>query len=154
MDDLKTLNPTEIQFRDEEDVKKYSDRWWVYDEAAIIRMPARKLIELEMKLGMGVYDVMNGARARTVLGNVAAAWIAIHLADPDLAGEFDEFNPLIMMAEWRPHKGKGQGVTEEAPIATDMLVPEEDDSPKADPSPNTISDQTDTVVLRNLPVVG
>lgn len=148
------LDPVEVQFTDEEDVKRYTDRWWRYDESAIIRLPTRRLIELEAALGMPLVDVMNGVRLRTVLGDLAGAWVAVHLADPETAGPFDDFTPLILLAQWRPaqdDEGKAPAGTEETPTDPATQTPEVDGYPVAGHQPPTISGQMDTVVLQSLP---
>lgn len=100
MDLNQLLRPIRFRFNDPADVERYGDRWFVYSEAQIVRLPARKLIELELELGMTLLDAMNGSRESTVLGDLAAAWLAVHLEDPALAGKFNDFSPLIMLTTW------------------------------------------------------
>lgn len=146
--------PIEFRFLHDEDIAKYGDRWWLYNESALIRMPVRSLIELESALGMPLVSAMNGIRMKTVLGDTAGAWMAIRAADPELAGSFDDFNPLIMLTEWRPwqNEGKEPGDTEEIPIETDTQPGQENGSHPSPPLQSTTSEKMDTVVLQNLPI--
>lgn len=104
--------PMEFRFTEPEDVRRYGDRWYSWDEASIIRLPARDLIRLESELGMPIIDVCNGVRVGSVLGDTAAAWISLHLADPERAGEFDDFNPSTLTIVWRKvEPGKAPAAT-------------------------------------------
>lgn len=148
----KALGPVEFQFTDPQDVQKYGDRWYRYSEADLIRTPARDLIDLEQKLGMPIVDVMNGMRMSSVLGDLAAAWIGVRWHDSELAGSFDDFNPLVLQIVWRA-AGKDQGATEKAAPETDTPAPQDDGSPDA-LSPNLTSESPDTVVLQTSPIAG
>lgn len=102
MREIEALGAIEFRFTDPDDVKVYSDRWYRYEEEKLIRTPAHELIKLEHELEMPIVDVMNGVRLRTVLGDLGAAWLGVRAADPELAGKFADFNPLVMLIEWRP----------------------------------------------------
>jgi hypothetical protein len=153
---LRAMSPLELRFTDPEDVATYGDGWYRYDEGRYLRLRARDQITLEGALGMPLVSIMNGFRSSTGLGETAAAWLAIQSVNPALAGDFDDFNPLTNMIEWRDAQGKA-----EAPEATqlepalaqpDTLSPENPDLPMAGSWVNTTSVPMDTVVLPNLPI--
>lgn len=146
----KALPPIEFRFTEPEDIGKYGDGWFTYDEASILRLPARQLIELESELNMPVTAVMNGFRQSSVLGDTAVAWLAVRATDPARAGEFDQFNPITMAIEWRDATGKPEPVAEAGQEDTPMPV--ESPSPTASGSLITTSAPTATVVLPSLPV--
>jgi hypothetical protein len=133
------LPPIEMRFTEPEDVKKYGDGWFTYDERDLVMRSARELMLIEHGLGVGLFDVFNGVRARTVLGDTAAAWIAVREQDPELAGEFNDFNPVAMLIEWRAKRG-GKAPEPEA-------TPEPPDSSS---TPET-SDRTDSAISLTLP---
>lgn len=146
---LRALGPFWMRFTDPDDAGKYGDGWFCYAEGVILRKPARELIALENGLGMPLPSVMNGLRENTVLGETAAAWIALREVDPARAGDFDEFNPIVMMIEWSR--------TNPEPVPKDVPPeptpePVANDSATPEPSPYTTSDQTVTVALPNLPI--
>lgn len=93
------IGPMEVRFTEPADVEKYGADWYTYDELAIVTRPARELVALEMELGVPLASVLDGFRASTVLGDLAAAWLAYRAAGNALP--FAEFNPAIMLAEWR-----------------------------------------------------
>jgi hypothetical protein len=144
----RALGPMEFRFTDPDDIGKFGEGWFIFSEGDLLRKPARELIELETELGMPIVHLMNGFRAGTVLGDTAAAWYGVRAMDPARAGEFDAFNPISMMIEWRAAPGK----SEAAPAATPE--PLGSDSPIAGASPNTNSETPATVVLQTLPIVG
>jgi hypothetical protein len=142
MDARDALGPLEFQFQDEADQAKYGDRWFRYAETDLIRLPARKLIELEARMGMRLVDVMNGMRESTVLGDTAAAWIGVRLVDPELAGPFDEFDPISLMIKWEKASGKADAVE------TTQVTPQ----PPAKPSEELLLPAAPTVVLQTSPI--
>lgn len=89
-----------FRFTEPADVQTFGDRWWVYDEAQLVRLPARELVRLEGEIGAPLVEVMEGCRRDSVFGNLAAMWLAIRLDDRDLAGPFAQFNPCVMLAVW------------------------------------------------------
>jgi hypothetical protein len=139
---MKALDPFEFRFTHPDDRKKYGNRWYVYDESAILQLPARDLIAIETDLDMSIPMMMNGFRRSTVLGDTAAAWYGVRAVDPALAGDFDEFNPIWAALEWR-QVPKDQ--TAEAA---------QDDSLIESVSPDTTSAPMDTVALQVSPVAG
>jgi hypothetical protein len=157
---LRALDPLEFRFTDPADIQRYGDGWFTYNESVYLLMRARDLIGLEGKLGTPMVSVMNGMRASTTLGDTAAAWLGVRAASEDLAGPFDDFNPVTGLIEWRAAEGKAP-----APVSTEpvpAVAPElpaiapwlDPDLPMAGRSPHTNSAPTDTVVLPNLPVEG
>lgn len=93
--------PIEFRFTDPTDVARYGDGWWGWSEADLIRRPARELVLLESFIGIPLLEVMNGVRAGTVMGYLAATWISLHSADPELAGEFKDFDPCVLAVSWQ-----------------------------------------------------
>ncbi|MGW9196051.1 hypothetical protein [Micromonospora chersina] len=90
-----------IRFRlAEDDHAEYGDQWTVYDESALLRIPARELIDIERQIGMGVLTMMQRARQNFTDGNLAAMWVSRRL-DGDVR-PFVEFQPLVMLADWEP----------------------------------------------------
>ena len=144
--------PLEFQFTDPEDVELYGDRWYYYSEADLIRMRARDLIILEGAIGMAIVDVMNGARVRATLGNLAAAWIGVRAVDPELAGEFNDFNPLVMQINWRPYQGKAEAEPVTEPTEPATPEPAATGSPEPSRYRHEISEPTATVALQTSPV--
>lgn len=69
-----------------------------------MNLPARELMRLEDAMQTSIVDVMNGLRRNTVMGDLAGTWLAVHLADPDKAGPFEEYEPHVMHLEWRKAK--------------------------------------------------
>lgn len=93
------LAPLQVRFTEPADVELYGDDWFTYDELMLVTTPARDLMRLEAQLGLPLVDVMAGVRASSVLGDTAAAWVALHQAGRDVPWE--SFTPAIMLAEWR-----------------------------------------------------
>lgn len=150
----KALDPLEFRFTEPQDAGKYGDRWYLYDEAYWLRLRARDLMDLESEMDLTMVTVMNGVRARTTLGDTAAAWMSVYRVDPAVAGSFDEFNPVTNLIEWRPAEGKAEAVPEAAPADRDeTAMPQEQDLPLpvAGHQPPTISGDPDLVVLQTTP---
>lgn len=153
---LKALDPMQFRFTDPDDVHRYGDGWFTYDEASFLRMRARDLIELEGEIGTPMVAVMNGMRASTTLGDTAAAWLGVRAKIPTLAGDFDDFNPITNLIEWRDAaEGKEEApeVTEpdSAPVPVSQPLPDPD-RPTVGPYGVTNSVPMDTVALPSLPV--
>lgn len=92
--------PLRFRFEEPNDARVYGDGWYVYDEAKIARLPARELAKLELEIGLPLVEVITSFRRDTVMSRLAAAWLAIRLVDPKLAGKFDDFTPLILLVVW------------------------------------------------------
>ena len=98
------LKPLQFRFTDPQDIADYGDRWWTYDESAIIGHRARALMLLEQEIGVPIANVMDGVRASSVFGDMAGTWIALKL-DPefgDKAPDFEDYDPIVMAIKWRP----------------------------------------------------
>lgn len=89
------VNDMEVQFAPE-DHEAYGAGWYTYSELAIISMRGQDLIRLEATFGVAMPDLMRAFRADATYANMACAWIAA--GQP---GEWKNFNPLIMQAQWR-----------------------------------------------------
>jgi len=94
------LKAWRFRFTEPVDQEKYGDGWFLWDEAAAIRLPARQLIELEGEIGIRMARVIDLARVSATVGDLAAAWLAVRAADPELAGTYADFNPLIAFTDW------------------------------------------------------
>lgn len=143
----RALPPADFRFTDPDDVGKFGDRWFTYDEAAHLRLPAHELIVLEADLGMTMVSAMNGFRMSSALGDTVVTWLGVRAADLALAGEFDAFNPITMAVEWRAHVPEPEGKAEPA-----TLGPVDSGIPVAGHQPPTILETTDTVVLQSMPL--
>ncbi|HEY9418157.1 MAG TPA: hypothetical protein VIQ30_25640 [Pseudonocardia sp.] len=99
---MKLLPPIRFRFA-EDDQAEYGDGWTVYDESALLRVPARELVEIERQIGMGVLTMMRRARQNFTDANLAAMWVSRRLAGDERA--FAEFQPLVMLANWEPVDG-------------------------------------------------
>lgn len=153
MQRIDALAPVEFRFTEPEDTKVYGDRWYRYAEEDLIRTPARELIELEAELGMPIVDVMNGMRLRTVLGELSVAWLGVRAVDPQLAGPFDDFNPMALSLTWRPAEGKAEAGTAPEPDAPATPPPPADGSQTPAPSRPEPLEPVPTVALLTSPVV-
>jgi hypothetical protein len=124
------LRPARFRFTEDADKAAFGDGWRTYDEAKIVRLPARELIKIEEELGTSVVDVIRGVRSESMLGYLAATWIVLHLEDPDLAGPYDAYSPVVLLAEWAPMP--------EQEAAVDMVGPfdQTPSTPSAEPSPS------------------
>lgn len=130
------LNPVQLRFRDDADIALYGEDWYLYDESAIVRLPAHRLVELEQTSGYPVRTMMAELRRHSVLGDLLVAWTAVWLVKPELAGDFDAFTPLTFAIEWRAAKMDDLG---------------KDDVSSPDTSP---TDPTPTVALVTMPAAG
>lgn len=145
------LTPVWFRFTDPEDKAAYGDEWYLYDESTFMRLPARELITLETELGMPLVSVMNGFRSNSALGDAAIAWMAVRAVNSKLAGDFDEFNPLVMTIEWTIDNPIPVGKDESPAL---MPEPPESDSLTLSTSLSMTSGPMDTVVLPTMPIAG
>lgn len=90
--------PRRWRFTDVDDIAAYGDRWWIWNPAAVSRLPARQLIEIEEAIGIPWLAVLEQQQGRTTLGALAALWISMHQAGTTVA--WDEFSPLVFTTEW------------------------------------------------------
>lgn len=123
---VSVIAPVQIRFLDPADVAAYGDGWHLYDEAALVRLPARQLVALEQACGYSVRTMMAELRRHTVMGDLLVAWCALYLEDPALAGNFEDFTPLTFAIEWRRAEfddlGKGDAPSPEGPTATPTVA--------------------------------
>jgi hypothetical protein len=77
-----------------DDHERYGDGSWVYDEAAILRLPARELINLEAAVGP-ITTVLSRFREDYTDAKLAVVWIARRQAG--IVEDFDTFEPLISL---------------------------------------------------------
>lgn len=97
------IKPLRFRFTDPQDIADYGERWWSYDESAIIGHRARTLMALEQEIGAPVADVFAGFRASSAFGDLAGTWLAMKL-DPDFGDkipDFEDYNPIVMKIEFR-----------------------------------------------------
>lgn len=123
----------EFRFGTDEDRAAYGDGWLAYDEAALIRRPARDLMRFEGEIGAPLVDVLNGVRSDSVFGDTCAAWLALRLAGGDVA--FADFSPTIMLTEWR------------------LMEDEQGKAPTPEPEPHPDSD-SEPIVLEHVAASG
>lgn len=108
----------EFRFTTDEDKAAHGEGWHAYDEAALIRQPARSLVQLEGEIGLPLVDVMNGVRENSVIGDTCAAWLALRAGGAAVA--FRDFSPAIMLTEWRlMEDGPGKASTPEPAPTSD-----------------------------------
>lgn len=89
----------QFTFTDPEDVKAYGAGPYLYDEYALVAMPARALADLEQAIdGTPIPEVMNGTRMSRSLADLQATWIALHLAGEGIA--YDDYNPHTISIVW------------------------------------------------------
>lgn len=94
---MRLLPPVRFRLA-EDDHERYGSDWYVHDESAVLRIPARELIEIERQVGMTVLAMLNRSRLDFADGNLAVMWVARRLAG--VVEPFDEFAPLVVLAEW------------------------------------------------------
>ncbi len=104
----RALPAIRFRFTEEDDVKKYGEDWYVFSEGDVLRRRARLLVEIEGELGLPLVSAFNGFRASTVFGDMCAAWIGVRDKDAELAGPFDDFNPVVMSIQWEEAKPEGK----------------------------------------------
>lgn len=148
------LAPLQVRFTEDADVAEYGSDWFTYNELMLVTTPAGDLMRLEAELGVPLVDVMRGVRESSILGDTAAAWIALRQAGVDVA--WDSFRPIIMLAQWRkapPAEDPKDPGAVSLPTPEDLAseAPEfsETDQPPTPTSPATAP--ADTVVLPIMP---
>jgi len=151
------LQPLQVRFTEPADVERYGSDWYTYNELVLVTTPARDLVRLEAELGMTLVDMMRGVRESSVLGDTAAAWVAMRQAGSDIP--FESFSPAIMLAEWRTAPAVE---APKEPESVSLPTPEDLDTEAPEfletaPDPTPISSDTApaaTVVLPIMPVAG
>ena len=81
-----------------EDQAKYGDGWYVYDEAALTRIPARELVEIERTIGMSIATMLQRARGNFTDANLAATWVARRLSG--VKEDYATYEPLVLLIDW------------------------------------------------------
>ena len=94
---MRLLPPVRFRVCDD-DREKYGADWYVYDESALLRIPARDLIDIERQIGMSVLTMLKRARANYTDANLATMWVARRLSGVN--EPFAEFQPLVLLADW------------------------------------------------------
>jgi hypothetical protein len=108
--------PVEFRFTEPRDAERYGSDWYVYDELKLVTQPARVLVPLELEIGAPLAMAMDGFRDDSVFGESVAAWLALYFAGKYVP--WADFQPAIMLAEWRlvdPGKAPAE---DSAPIST------------------------------------
>lgn len=126
------LAPYWFRFTELDDVEKYGKDWYLYDETALIRLPARTLVAYEQALDVPIPEIMNGMRQGSILGNWAATWIALRMAGREL--KLDDYSPVVALVEWTtddPHANEPMESGKDLPAPTPGAVVELDVSPVA-----------------------
>jgi hypothetical protein len=152
------LRPMQVRFTEPRDVERYGDGWHTYDELALVTTPARDLIRLEARLGLTIVDAMRGMRESSVLGDTAAAWLALQMGGSEIP--FEDFSPAIMLAVWREKPVDED--PKDAPGAVSPMTPEDlaSEAPAYSETglvPTNIDYGTtplDSVVLPTIPLAG
>lgn len=139
------IKAMQVRFVAPEDVERYGDDWHTYDELAIVTTPAKALMLLEGEIGAPLTEVMNGMRVSSVFGDTCAAWIALRMEGHSVP--FADFNPAILLAEWRVKLDD-----EEATMGKDV---ESTPATEADPPPVSSSPahSTDPADIVSLPIM-
>lgn len=127
---LPLIPPIRFRFDAEEDVAKYGDGWWVWDEGELTRLPGRELIPLEEAVDMPLVQVIRGMRKGSTVATMAAMWIAMHRAGNPVA--WDDFSPLVLITTW---KAVPAAPLDESPDSGEAPTPE----PPSSPTQNTES---------------
>lgn len=108
---LTVLPPVRLRFC-EQDHEQYGDGWYVYDEAALTRLPAGELVALEAAVkagsGLNLPGALTAVRLGDVLGDLIVMFIARWMAG-ERDGSFVDFNPLVWAAEYEPVPEVEQG---------------------------------------------
>lgn len=145
MDKSGVIAPLQVRFVDPEDIEKYGDDWYTYDELDIITTPAKTLMLLEGEIGAPLAQVMDGVRESSIFGDTAGAWLALRFAGKSV--KFSEFNPAIMLAQWRSKPAEeAPGKAEGPEIQTPAPVKRPRSGNSSTPAPST--DPVDTVTLQ------
>lgn len=139
MHEKATLAPHRFRFTHEPDAKAYGnpddpDGWWLYDEEALTALPFNTLIEVEAHITpVTMLMAMQGVRDQSILGMHVATWIVIHLANPNIAGPYLQYDPRDLLIEWQDAP-TGAGAADPLDSATSP-----DSSPGESPTPTTAS---------------
>lgn len=98
-----------LRFRFHED-DQY-DGEWIYDEAAIARLPLRELIAIEATIGMSISIMRFRLRGDYIDAALAATWLARKLGGIE-EEDFGEYAPMVPLMDWEvlpPAQGDDAG---------------------------------------------
>jgi len=119
---LRLWGPSRWKFTAEDDVAAYGDRWWTWDEVALSRLKARRLIEIEETIRLRFVDLIEKVHDKSTLGQLAALWVSMHVAGHPVA--WDDFDPTVFTTVWEP-------VSDETPLDSGPdPAPDENSSPE------------------------
>lgn len=90
--------PMRWKFTAKDDVEAYGERWWVFDPAALVRLKARELMQIEETIGMPIVVMLEKLDARTTLGQLAAVWVSMRMAGHSV--EWASFDPTVYLTVW------------------------------------------------------
>lgn len=123
---MRALSPLRFQFS-EGDRERYGDGWHVYDEAALTRLPAGDVVDLEkaLKAGLGcnLPEALNAIRRGDTTGDLIAMYITRWLAGE--RAPLAEFNPLVLLVEWEPGEEPAEAGDADPPASTSSTTSEE-----------------------------
>lgn len=92
------LPPMRFRFTDPDDVAAYGDRWWVWDEAAALRLRGRDLIAVEEQTGVPLRAAIRLSREDAAIGNLVVMWTALHLGGSTV--KWADFDPIPYATDW------------------------------------------------------
>lgn len=119
----------QFTFTHPDDVAKFGDQPFLYDERELAGLPARELADLEEQFNMSIVDVINGIRDNRALADLYATWWALRdFADrPALV----DYSPHTVMIEWgaAPEEGPGKEKASRPILSANLPDPTSEDAP-------------------------
>lgn len=142
MGEMNLLTPHEVRLQHPDDVREYGEGPWIYDEMALLSLPAKELIALERMLDMSIPVLMARVRADWTDAKLAATWLARRMTTGDKRLGFIGFTPLVHLSSWtpRPIEGVDDVAAGEGGTPLDPSAEEASDS-----SPETASSDSSTI---------
>lgn len=116
---MRLLPPVRFRFC-EDDRERYGSDWTVYDESALVRVPAGELAEMERQIGMSIPTMLARSRAGYTDATRASTWVARRL--DGISEPYEAYEPLVLLMEW-----------EAVPAAADVDPPDPTSSPETAP---------------------
>lgn len=120
-----------FRFTEETDVATYGGDWWVWDEKELAGLRGRDLIVLEEAVDMAWPVILDGFHTEKTLPTMAVMWIALHRAGHRACPRWDDFNPVVHLAEWEVIRDAPLGG---APDSGEAPTPDTDSSEAPTPS--------------------
>jgi hypothetical protein len=117
--------PLRFRFVEPEDVEKYGSAWYVYDEAALIRLRFREQAALEEAVDMPLIEMIRGMHDRQTVPTAAGMWVVLHRLG--VGGPWKDFDPLVHLVEW-------EKVPAEAPLDSGVAPAPDSSSSTAPPA--------------------